>query len=172
MKLENNARRRALKALGLGALVVAGGAGQLLLSQQARAGLKVGDPAVDDFISVSQLLSGHQAVNVALAQALYQAFADTTPDFAASLGKLKAALSQGALADGGKTAFTDEQNGEQALSAAILQAWYLGTVGKGKKARCVTYTDGLSNLLVAGKLVPPSYSYGPCGSWQVQPGLK
>ena len=169
MTMENNARRRALKALGLGALVVAGGAGQLLLSQQARAGLKVDDPAVNDFISVSQQLSGHQGVNVVLAQALYQAFADTTPDFAAALGKLKAALAHNALADGGKLAFAEEQKSEQALSGAILQAWYLGTVGKGKKARCVTYTDGLSNQLVAGKLAPPSYSYGPCGSWQVQP---
>lgn len=169
MNMENHARRRALKALGLGALFVAGGAGQLLLSQQARAGLKVGDPAVDDFIGVSQSLTGHQAVNVALAQALYQALFDTTPEFVAGLGKLKAALAQGALSEDGTTHFTEEQKGEQALGAAILQGWYLGTVGKGKKARCVTYTDGLSNVLVAGKLVPPSYSYGPCGSWQKQP---
>lgn len=161
-------RRGALKALGVAAL--AGMAGPLLLSNRARAALDPAGPGLNDFIGISKTLTGKPEVNATLALALYNAMQATSPDFDKSLASLKAALAQPeVLAAGDKAAFSDEQKAEHGLSQAILQGWYLGTVGKGKKAVCVTYVDALSNLAVSDVLVPPSYSYGKCGTWHAKP---
>ncbi len=161
-------RRGALKALG--AMALAGVAGQLLLSTRARAALEPAGQGLRDFLAVSATLTGKTGLNPTLALALYKAMQQTQPEIDNALIKLKGALGQdGVLGDGDKTVFADEQKAEHALSQAILQGWYLGTVGKGKKAVCVTYVDSLSNRVVADTLVPPSYSYGACGSWQAKP---
>ncbi|MRW89843.1 hypothetical protein GJ699_07595 [Duganella sp. FT80W] len=161
-------RRSALKALGVATL--ASVAGQLLLATRAKAALEPAGQGLKDFLAVSTTLTGKNDLNPTLALALYKAMQQTQPELDGALLKLKTALAQDTvLAGGDKTAFADEQKAEHALSQAILQGWYLGTVGKGKKAVCVTYVDALSNRAVADTLVPPSYSYGPCGAWQVKP---
>lgn len=166
-------RRGALRALG--AVALSGVAGQLLLSTRARAALapEAQGPGLRDFIDVSKTLTGKAELNLALALALYQAFQKTSGDaaaFDAGLAGLKAALAQGeTLAQSDKTTFAEAQKAEQALSQALLSAWYLGTVGKAKKAVCVAYGETLSNAAVADVLVPPSFSYGPCGSWAAKP---
>jgi hypothetical protein len=162
------ARRRALKLAGV--VLLSGAAGKLLLLQQARAGINVSDNNLADFVAISAALTGRGALDATLAQGLYRTFQTAVPDFDAVLLKLKSALARdGAVLQGEKTAFSEQQKAEHALSQSILQAWYLGVVGKGKKAVCVTYTEALSNKVVAGTLVPPSYSYGPCGSWSARP---
>jgi len=161
-------RRRALQALG--AAMLSGVAGQLFLSTRARAALATKAPGLNDFLEVSNALVAKPGLDAALAQALYQAFQRSTPGIDAALAALKATLAQGAaLGQGDKTAFPEEQKAQQALSQAILQAWYLGVVGKGGKAACVTYAETLANRAVEGILVPPSYSYGPCGTWAAKP---
>ena len=156
-------RRLVLKAAGLGAVMLSGIAGPLLLSQQARAGLQpaAGNRAV--FTPVSAALTGRGSLDPALAQALYQAFQVAVKDFDTTLLKLRGAMT------GEEITFSDEQKAEQGLSQSILQAWYLGVVGKGKKAVCVTYTEALANKVAAPILVPPSYSYGPIGTWTTKP---
>ena len=105
-----------------------------------------------------------------LALALYQAFARNSAEIDTALAGLKTALGAGeVLAQDDKTAFAEAQKAEQALAQAILQGWYLGVVGKGKKSVCVAYVETLSNRAVADVLVPPSFSYGPCGSWSAKP---
>ena len=156
-------RRLVLKAAGLGAVMLAGVAGPLLLSQQARAGLTPASNNLALFTKVSQTLTGRASLDPALSQALYQAFQAAVKDFDATLPKLNSALG------GVDLSFTDAQKAEQSLSQSILQAWYLGVVGKGNKAVCVTYTEALANKLAAPTLVPPSYSYGPIGTWSGKP---
>lgn len=153
-------RRGALKVVG--AAMLAGVAGQLLLSSRAKAALASASPGLNLFLAVSSELTGKPDLDVVLAQALYPALQAATPELDATLGKLQVLLRQG-------EPIPAEHKAELALSQAILQGWYLGVVGKGKKAVCITYVDALSNLAVAGTLVPPSYSYGPCGSWQAKP---
>lgn len=161
-------RRRALQALG--AALLSGAAGQLLLSTRARAALASATPGLNDFIEVSRSLTAQPALDATLAHALYAAFRRSAPDIDTALAALKTTLAQGAaLAQADKTAFGDEEKAQEALSQAILQAWYLGVVGKGGKAACVTYVDALANRAVEGILVPPSYSYGHCGTWQAKP---
>ena len=156
-------RRLVLKAAGLGAVMLSSIAGPLLLSQQARAGLQPAAGNLAVFTTVSAALTGRGSLDPALAQALYQAFQVAVKDFDTTLLKLRGAMT------GEEITFSDEQKAEQGLSQSILQAWYLGVVGKGKKAVCVTYTEALANKVVAPILVPPSYSYGPIGTWTTKP---
>jgi len=161
-------RRGALKALG--ALALSGVASQLLLSTRAVAALTPAGQGLTDFIAVSRTLTGKAEINPTLALALYQAFVKDSAQTDTALAGLKAMLGAGeVLAHDDKTAFAEAQKAEQALAQAILQAWYLGVVGKGKKSVCVAYIDTLSNQAVADVLVPPSFSYGPCGSWSAKP---
>lgn len=159
-------RRRALQVLGAAAL--SGVAGSLLSATRARTFAKAEGPALAAFTRVSGILTGKKGFDLALAMALYQALRETTPDFDAGVASLAASLEQAAGADG-KLAFDDAHRSQQALAQAILQAWYLGVAGKGKQALCVAYIETLSNRAVAAELVPPSYSYGACGSWQSRP---
>jgi len=161
-------RRGALKALG--ALALSGVASQLLLSTRAVAALTPAGQGLTDFIAVSRTLTGKAEIKPTLALALYQAFVKDSAQTDTALAGLKTALSAGeVLAQDDKTAFAEAQKSEQSLAQAILQAWYLGVVGKGKKSVCVAYIDTLSNQAVADVLVPPSFSYGPCGSWSAKP---
>jgi len=161
-------RRGALKALG--ALALSGVASQLLLSTRASAALAPAGQGLIDFIDVSRTLTGKAEINPTLALALYQAFARNSAEIDTALAGLKATLGAGeVLAQDDKTTFAEAQKAEQALAQAILQGWYLGVVGKGKKSVCVAYVETLSNRAVADVLVPPSFSYGPCGSWSAKP---
>lgn len=165
----NMARRRALQVVG--AAMMSGVAGQLLLTSRAKAapdGAAPG-PGAQAFQAVSRILTGKADLQPVLALALYEAFVRTTPDVDTALAALQASLAADPLGEDGKTAFTDAQKAQQGLAQAILQAWYLGTVGKGRKAVCITYIDALANRAVAAELTPPSYSYGPCGSWRTKP---
>lgn len=168
MKAHPMSRRHALKMLG--AVSLAGVAGPMLLSTRAKAALAPAGQGLQQFISVSQTLTGKPELNPTLALALYNAMLKNAADLDLQVSKLQTALAQAeVLAQGDKTAFSDTQKAEHGLSQALLQGWYLGTVGKGKKAVCVAYMDTLSNRSVADVLVPPSFSYGPCGTWSAKP---
>jgi hypothetical protein len=168
MQSKLTSRRGALKALG--ALALSGVASQLLLSTRAVAALVPAGQGLHDFIAVSSTLTGKADVNPTLALALYGAFLKSSPEIDGALASLKTTLlGADVLAQEDKTTFSEAQKADQALSQAILQAWYLGVVGKGKKSVCVAYADTLSNQVVADVLVPPSFSYGPCGSWSAKP---
>ncbi|WP_312515321.1 sugar dehydrogenase complex small subunit [Massilia sp.] len=157
-------RRRALQALG--ALALSGAAGRLLSATRTRQARYGAGPGLDDFAAVSRTLTGKTTLDPALMLALYRAMQTSTPNLDGGLASLRAALA--ARPD-------DEQllDGlpphQQALSRAMLQGWYLGVAGSGKGALCVAFVDTLANRAVAAELVPPSYSYGPCGSWHARP---
>jgi hypothetical protein len=168
MKANPISRRHALKMLG--AVSLAAVAGQMLLTTRARAALAPAGQGLQEFIGVSKTLTGKPDLNPTLALALYNAMLKNAPELDQSLAKLKTALAQPeVLAQEDKAVFSEAQKAEHGLSQAILQGWYLGTVGKAKKAVCVAYMDTLSNRVVADVLVPPSYSYGPCGTWSAKP---
>ncbi|MFK3740802.1 sugar dehydrogenase complex small subunit [Massilia sp. TN1-12] len=166
MKPAPISRRRALQALG--AALLAGSAGRLLSATRARAAVDAAGPGMADFTDVSRRLTGKPDPDPALALALYHAMRQATPDLDAALAALRDVLSRDGLADD-RTAFAEAQKPQQALAQAILQAWYLGVVGKGGKASCIAYVETLANRAVAAELVPPSFSYGPCGTWSARP---
>ncbi|WP_343741059.1 sugar dehydrogenase complex small subunit [Herbaspirillum huttiense] len=162
-------RRRVLKVAGL---MAGAGAAGLFWSLPHRVAAQ-NNPAtlpVDDFLQVSRQLTERQDLSPKLGAALLLALSKTEKDLAARLQSLKGLLqAQPALLQAERLAFPAEQGDSEKLARVILGSWYDGVVGKGKNAQYVTYINTLSNGLVSGKLVPPSFSYGPCGSWSRQP---
>jgi hypothetical protein len=56
-----------------------------------------------------------------------------------------------------------------ALPARIVTAWFVGVVGSGRDAKCITYVTSLMNRAVEDRLRPPSYAYGAYATWNVDP---
>lgn len=122
------------------------------------------------FLKLSALLTGHAQLDPQQADRLYAAFLAIEPDFEAQLGQLRDFIAAGKLEAGALQAALDEQKAAFAkLPARIALAWYVGVVGSGKAARCVTYETSLMYLAVADRVKPPSYAYGPYGSWGRNP---
>ena len=166
MEISSISRRKLLKTAGYAGLSGMTGALNPVFAETQPAGGR--DASRQIFMRVSQTLTGRQTLNAELALALHAALGELVPGYEPALGKLDAALASQAGQDQPPVFSADEKDA-QALRLAILDGWYLGTVGKGPKARCLAYVDALSNQVVSDVLTPPSYSYGPCGSWQAQP---
>lgn len=49
-----------------------------------------------------------------------------------------------------------------------MRAWCLGLVGEGEATQCIAYEDALNAVIVADVLKPPTFPYGPYGSWSQQ----
>ncbi len=162
-------RRRVLKVAGL--MTGAGAAGLFWsLPRWVTAQNNATTAPVEAFIHVSQQLTERQDLSPKLGAALLLALGKTEKDLANRLQALQGLLqAQPALLQAERLAFPAEHGDSEKLARVILGAWYDGVVGKGKQAQYVTYINTLSNALVSGKLVPPSFSYGPCGSWSRQP---
>ncbi|WP_454688326.1 sugar dehydrogenase complex small subunit [Achromobacter aloeverae] len=162
-------RRDFLKFTSIG--LISAATGELLPVRFGHAAEPAADAAqLKRFIGVSGQLTQRDTLDPALAQALLHAFVQTNKFFDAQLAALADLLAQQpALLNGDKLKFPDDQAAQQKLAQAVLSGWYTGVVGSGKDALYVTYVNSLSNRLVADVLVPPSYSYGPCGSWQSKP---
>lgn len=160
-------RRRVLKMVGL--VTVASAAGQLLPLQPLRAAQPEATLAgLDDLMWVSRGLTQQDNLNITVGRALLQALNHTQKGFIGSLLQLKTLLqNQPELLQQDRLTFADADS--EKLAKVILGGWYNGVVGKGEHALYVTYVNTLANQLVDDKLVPPSFSYGQCGSWAQQP---
>lgn len=165
----NYSRRHLLKMVGVVTAVSA--AGQLLPISRLKAAEQNNPPiGLKDFISVSQALTAQQQLNPTVAQALLLAFMQTDKNFVSRLTRLNTLFQeQPELLGEQKIAFSADDADSESLAKAILDGWYEGVVGKGFDAIYVTYVNNLANLLVSDKLVPPSFSYGPMGSWAQKP---
>lgn len=125
--------------------------------------------ASGDFMQVSQWLTQQDNLNAKVGTALLLAQTQADPAFAGKLAELKHLLqSQPALLQQDRLTFPADQAASEKLAKTILSGWCTGVVGKGNKAQYVTYINTLPNQWVSSKLVPPSFSYGPCGSWAKQ----
>lgn len=162
-------RRRVLKLVGV--VTLASAAGQLLPVSSLQAAQQ--DPLqseLKDFTQVSLWLSAETELNPTVAQALLVAFKQTDKEFSRHLSQLKALLqSQPQLLQQDHLVFGQGNEGSEKLAHAILTSWYSGVVGNGFDAVYVTYINNLANQLVSDKLIPPSFSYGPIGSWAQKP---
>lgn len=165
--MNHYSRRRVLKLVGL--VTVASAAGQLLPLPRLRAAQPDAPVAgLDDLMQVSRWLTQQDSLNLTVGRALLQALNQTQKGFIGSLLQLKNLLqSQPELLQQDHLTFADADS--EKLAKVILAGWYNGVVGKGQHALYVTYVNTLANQLVDDKLVPPSFSYGECGSWAQQP---
>jgi hypothetical protein len=126
--------------------------------------------APDAFLNVSRIITGRTTLDAAQANRLHAGLVATVPSFSTQLDALAAFITQNPASslqlqsslDAAKAPFAQ-------LAPLIATAWYVGVVGSGSAARCVTYETSLMNVVVSDRLKPPSYAYGPYGSWGRNP---
>jgi len=122
------------------------------------------------FLTVSQLLTGRASVEGEQANRLYAAFVALSPSFDQDLNALAQFIAQQKPAAHDLQAALDAAHVPYAdLPRKLASAWYIGVVGTGKAARCETYETSLMYVVVADRVKPPSYAYGPYGSWGRNP---
>ncbi|WP_447553707.1 sugar dehydrogenase complex small subunit [Vreelandella sp. EE22] len=162
-------RRRVIQMAGGFALT--GVAGRWLTVPEALAGPQGASAnEVDDFLEVSRALVQREALDENLASALVQASKLALDDFTEHLARLKTLLDERLeLLQAPRLDFGEKYAVEEATARYMLSGWYTGVVGTGEQTVYVTYLNSLSNQIVADKLVPSSFSYGPCGSWHRAP---
>lgn len=128
------------------------------------------DAAQAAFVAVSKLLTGRDTLDPMQASRLYQALIDDDPQFATGLQALVTLIDQRKIDPLQLQQVLDTENSPvAALPRKIATAWYIGVVGDGEKARCITFETNLTNVVVSDKLNPPSYCYGGYGSWAEKP---
>ncbi|MCY0389399.1 sugar dehydrogenase complex small subunit [Robbsia sp. Bb-Pol-6] len=122
------------------------------------------------FLRVSRLLTGRAALDAAQADRLHAGLLAAQSDFPAYLRDLDTFIVEHAATAGNLQMLLDAARVPYAkLPRQIAIAWYVGVVGTGAGARCVTYETSLMNVVVADQLTPASYAYGPYGSWARPP---
>lgn len=122
------------------------------------------------FLALSAIIAGRQSLDKTLANNLYQALIADEPRFAKGVEGLLALITERHLdpAQLQKT-LDDEKSPLATVPRQIAAAWFLGVVGSGDKARCLAYEYALNAVIVADVLKPPTYAYGPYGSWARHP---
>jgi hypothetical protein len=136
----------------------------------AQAAVPVTAAAPEAFFIVSRAITGRATLDAVQANRLYAGLVATVPLFATQLTALAAFIAGNPSAANQLQASLDAANVPFAkLPRQIATAWYVGVVGTGAAARCVTYETSLMNVVVSDRLKPPSYAYGPYGSWGRNP---
>lgn len=122
------------------------------------------------FLALSAIIAGRQSLNADMADRIFKALSDEQSGFPASA----AALLQ--LIDSRKIdpmqlqkTLDDEKSPLAPLPRKIATAWFLGVIGSGAEAHVIAYEDALNAQFVADVLKPPTYAYGPYGSWMRKP---
>ncbi len=125
--------------------------------------------ASQDFLRLSEFLTGGQPLTAALAARYQEALGRHEPQFAAAAARL-----QRHVADGRFT-HVDELLAAPGLDPAlratatqIVSAWYLGIVGEDADAELISYANALMYRPTAGILDVPTYGSGP-DSWGHKP---
>jgi len=130
--------------------------GSLFLAAAPALGAHAAVPdGFEHFMQISSALTARRDLDPSVGMALFAALHKSDPTFG---GRLKALTTQ---ADAGSS--------DTATAKDILNAWYCGIVGTGAHAVCVTYVAALMNAAVADVLTPPTYAFGPYGSWAARP---
>lgn len=140
----------------------------------ARIPFAAAQPAAEEdraaFISLSALITGRPALDSPLAQRLYDALVADNPGIAQSIRALLAFIEQRQVDALRLQSLLDTEGSPLApVPRTIATAWFLGIVGDDSKARCVAYEDALNASIVSDVLKPPTYCYGPYGSWARKP---
>jgi hypothetical protein len=165
--------RRVMLGALLASYVCAFIPGQLAHAQQvAASGGNAGAlrSAPDAFLSVTHFLTGRALIDEAHAARLYAALVAVDPTFDTKLHDLAAWIAQHRPEPAALQAALDDAKLPFAkVPKDIVTAWYVGVVGSGAAARCVSFETSLMYVAVADRLKPPSYAYGPYASWGRNP---
>jgi hypothetical protein len=122
------------------------------------------------FLALSAIIAGRQSLDKVLATNLYQALIADDLTFPSGVEGLLALINERHLDPSQlQKTLDDEKSPFAAVPRQIATAWFMGVVGSGNKARCLAYEYALNAVIVADVLKPPTYAYGPYGSWARHP---
>jgi len=123
-----------------------------------------------DFLALSALIVGRQALDASMAARIRAALTADTPGFELAAGALLKLINDRKIDPRGlQKTLDDEKSPLAPLPRQIATAWFLGVIGSGPKARVIAYEHALNAQIVADVLKPPTYAYGPHGSWSRKP---
>jgi hypothetical protein len=122
------------------------------------------------FLALSAIIAGRQSLDPFLAKTLFQALLDEDAGFALAAKDLLALINERHLDPMQlQKTLDDEKSPLASVPRKVAMAWFMGVVGSGAKARCLAYEHALNAVIVADVLKPPTYAYGPYGSWARKP---
>lgn len=122
------------------------------------------------FLALSAIIAGRQSLDAVLARNLYQALVADDATFAVGAKDLLAWINEQQIDPMQlQQRLDDEKSPLATVPRRIATAWFMGVVGSGEKARCLAYEQALNAQMVADVLKPPTYAYGPYGSWARNP---
>lgn len=125
------------------------------------------------FLALSAILVGQTALDAALGNRLHSALAIASPRFDTDAQALLTLIDSQHIDPAKLQATLDaSQSPLASLPRTIMRAWCLGFVDDGDKVDCVAYEDALDAVFVSDVLKPPTYAYGPYGSWSKPPVAK
>ena len=125
----------------------------------------------EDFLSLSEVLTGHSKLNPELGRRLNASLSDTHPDFDAHVSACTTfARAHGSSAVQPLVAALQAEDPQLAASAlAIVSAWYTGVAGDGPQAKVIAYPEALMFRTVQDVLTVPSYCRAAPGYWTARP---
>lgn len=124
------------------------------------------------FVAVSAILVGRRVLDAGLTIRLYDALVAVAPHFAADVRALLALIEKRQIDPAKLQSVLDTEKSPLApLPRKIMRAWCLGLVGEGETTRCIAYENAMDAVMVSDVLKPPTYAYGPYGSWSQPPIL-
>lgn len=131
-------------------------------------------PITDDkqgaFLALSAIIAGRKSLDTGMAQRLYQALEKQSPGFPEAAQALLKLINERNIEPEHLQKTLDAENSPLApLPRQIATAWFMGIVGSGAEAHCLAYEHALNAQIVADALKPPTYAYGPYGSWSRKP---
>lgn len=122
------------------------------------------------FLALSAIIAGRQSLDAELANNLYKALVADDATFASGVKDLLARINKDHIEPMQLQKLLDtEQSPLATVARRIATAWFMGVVGSGDKARCLAYENALNAQIVGDVLKPPTYAYGPYGSWARNP---
>ncbi len=122
------------------------------------------------FAALSAVLVGRASLDANQGARLYEALVSDDPSFPASVGALLKLIETRKIDPSQLQATLDAEKSPLAtLPRKVVTAWYMGVVGEGERARCIAFEKALNAAVVADVLKPPTYCYGPYGSWAHKP---
>lgn len=125
------------------------------------------------FVALSAILAGRRMLDAELGRRLHAALAGVEPGFDADCQALLKQVEAQRIDPAKLQGVLDASHSSLApLPRKIMRAWCLGLVGDGEATRCVAYENALDAVMVEDVLKPPTYAYGPYGSWSNPPLAK
>lgn len=123
--------------------------------------------APSSLLRTSEVLTGMPQLDPVLAGRIWAAFSAAAPQLMSSLHRVADLGANASDADALMQAAQAAGLGEAA--AALVAAWYTGTIGEGTQARTAAYADALMYGTVADGLMPPTYVLGGPAWWTAPP---